>query len=280
MVLGIDFGSTTTKIVLMDGINVINKYRIEREDSIEDILNELDLGAVSKIVTVGTGASYIDRNIRGIETKNVSEFQAVALGGHYLSGLDECLVVSLGTGTSFVYVNRDRYEHTGGCGIGGALLASMARYAGMADVNEFLELAVNGDINKSDLLIKDISKTNVGELLGNVTVANMAKITGDSKREDYAYGACNMIFQNIGVMAALADRTYETGKIVIMGSIGESEIAKQCFNAVGGLFGCDFIVPADAVYGVAIGAVLVEAGYVNNFGVYGAPMDEVDYMFE
>lgn len=280
MIIGIDFGSTTTKIVLMDGVNVVAKYRIAREESYEKILDEINLDEVTKIVIVGTGASFVDGSIRGIETEVVSEFQAVALGGHYLSGFDECLVVSIGTGTSFVYVDKERYEHTGGCGIGGALLVSMAKYMGMDDVNEFLDLAIKGDINNTDLLIKDISKTAIGDLIGNVTVANMAKITKDSKPEDYAYGACNLIFQNIGVMAALADRTYETGKIVIMGSIGESKIAKQCFDAVGGLFGCCFTVPEEALYGVAIGAVLVGSGYINNFGVYGAPMDDVDYMFE
>ena len=39
MIIGIDFGSTTTKIVLMDGVNVVAKYRIAREESYEKILD-------------------------------------------------------------------------------------------------------------------------------------------------------------------------------------------------------------------------------------------------
>lgn len=282
MYLGIDFGSTTTKIVLMDDRKVVDKYRILREESYMDVLVKLDMSRITKIMIVGTGASYIEGDICGIETVRVDELRAVGLGGYYLSKLDECMVVSLGTGTSFIYVNEDKHEHAGGTGIGGALLHTMARFGlGMEDVNEFMELALKGDINRTDLLIKDISKGSVDYLTGDVTVANMAKISRDSSPEDYAYGVCNMVFQNVGVMAILADRSNLTGKIVVMGAIGRSKVARQIFDAVGNLFGYEFVVPEDALYGVAIGAILVgDEDYINSFSVYGMPMDDVDCMFE
>lgn len=282
MILGIDFGSTTTKIVLMDKYKVVEKYRIERDESYEDILSKMDLSKVKKIMTTGTGASFIEGDIHGIKTEYVEEFKAVALGGYFLSELDECMVVSLGTGTSFMYVNRDKREHAGGSGIGGALLHSMARFGlQMENVNDFMNLALKGSLDNSDLLIKDISKDNIDNLMGDVTAANMAKITNDSKPEDYAFGACNLVFQNVGVMAVMADRPYATGKIVIMGSIGRSEIAKRCFDAVGNLFGYEFIIPNEAVYGVAIGAILLgDEEYINSFSVYGQAMDDVDSIFE
>lgn len=282
MILGIDFGSTTTKIVLMDNYKVVEKYRITRDESYEDILSSMDLSRVTKIMTTGTGASYIEGDICGIKTEYVEEFRAVALGGYFLSELDECMVVSLGTGTSFMYVNRDKREHAGGSGIGGALLHSMARFGlGMDDVNEFMELADKGDINRADLLIKDISKVDIGNLMGDVTAANMAKITKESRPADYAFGACNLVFQNVGVMAVMADRPYATGKVVVMGAIGQSSIARKCFDAVGNLFGYSFIIPKEAVYGVAIGAILLgDENYINSFSVYGQAMDDVDYIFE
>lgn len=281
MFLGIDFGSTTTKIVLMDNYRIVSKYRIGREESYEDVLKSLDLSKIEKIMIVGTGASDIDGDIMGIPTVKVDEFRAVGLGGYFLSGLDECMVVSLGTGTSFVYVNRDKREHAGGCGIGGALLSSMAKYAGYSDVNEFMEIADKGDINNADLLVKDISKTPIDGMLGDVTVANMAKVSKDSRPEDYAFAACNLVFQNIGVMAVMADRVYGTKKVVIMGSIGRSHVAKRCFDAVGDLFGYEFIVPEESLYGVAVGAILHgDENYINHFGIYGVPMDDVDSLFE
>lgn len=282
MYLGIDFGSTTTKIVLMDDYKIIEKHRIEREESYLDVLSRMDLSKVSKIMIVGTGASYIEGDILGIETVRVDELQAVGLGGYYLSGLDRCMVASLGTGTSFIYVNQDKHVHAGGTGIGGALLAALARNGlHIDDVGEFMELALKGDINHTDLLIKDISMSSVDYLTGDVTVANMAKITEESSPEDYAYGVCNLVFQNVGVMAILADRSNMTGKIVVMGSIGRSKVARQIFDAVGNLFGYEFIVPDEALYGVAIGAILVgDDDYINSFSVYGMPMDDVDSMFE
>lgn len=281
MYLGIDFGSTTTKIVLMDNNKIIEKYRIEREDSYEDIIRALDTSKIHKIMAVGTGASYLDGDICGIPTIKVDEFEAVALGGYYLSGLEECMVVSLGTGTSFVYVNNDKHEYTGGTGIGGALLSSYAKLAHYDDVNEFMEIASSGDINNSDLLIKDISKIDIKGMPGDVTVANMAKIDTESRMEDYAFGACNLVFQNVGVMAVLADRAYMSKKVVVMGSIGQSKIAKTCFDAVGNLFGYEFIIPEDAVYGVAAGAILYgDENYRNRFNIYGIPMDEATDIFE
>lgn len=282
MFLGIDFGSTTTKIVLVDDYKIVDKYRILREESYMDILNKLDLSKVSKIMIVGTGASYIEGNICGIETVRVDELQAVGLGGYFLAGLDECMVVSLGTGTSFTYVNQDKHQHVGGTGIGGALLDTLARYGlGMDDVEEFMELALRGSLDKSDLLIKDISKSGVDYLTADVTVANMAKIDKNSSPEDYAFGVCNMVFQNVGVMAILADRARVTRKIVVMGAIGRSKIARKIFDSVGELFGYEFIVPEEAVYGVAIGAVLVgDDDYVNSFSSFSQLMDDVDSIFE
>jgi len=282
MILGIDFGSTTTKIVLMDNFKIMEMHRIERDEPYENILDRMDLSSVRKIMITGTGASYIEGDIKGIPTEFVEEFKAVALGGYYLSGLEECMVVSLGTGTSFMYVNKDRREHAGGSGMGGALLHSLAQYGlGMDDVFEFMNLAKKGDINRADLLIKDISKVDIGSLNGEVTAANMAKIDRNSRPEDYAYGVCNLVFQNVGVMAVMADRPYGTGKVVVMGSVGESDFAKSCFDAVGQLFGYEFIIPKAAVYGVAVGAILYgDDAYVNRFEVYGNTSDEAWYMFE
>lgn len=282
MYLGIDFGSSTTKLVLMDDYKIVDRFRIDREENIDTVLDKIDLSKVEKIMAVGTGASYLEGNIRGIETCYFEEFKAVALGGYFLSQLDECMVVSLGTGTSFTYVNRDKREHAGGCGIGGALLQSLARNGlGIEDVGEFLALAEKGNIENTDLLIKDISKIDIDGMLGNVTVANMAKVDNSSLPQDYAYGVCNLVFQNVGVMAVLADRPYNTKKIVVMGAIGSSNIARKCFKEVGDLFGCEFFISEEALYGVAIGAILLgDENYINSFSIYGVAMDEVEYMFE
>ena len=283
MILGLDFGSTTTKIVLMDGTEIKYMNRIRKDESYIDVIKQLDTDNIQTIAIVGAGASFIDDDILGIPTKRVEEFQAVAVGGYFLSEKDECMVVSLGTGTSFMYVNYNNRKHAGGSGIGGGLLSMLARERmPQMHLDDFMELANKGSLDKSDLLIKDISKENIGELMGGVTVANMAKLTKESTPEDYAYGVCNMIFQNIGVMSVMADGPYQTKTVVVMGTITMTEICKKCLSGVGNLFGYEFIIPENSGYGVAIGAILLsDPNYDNEFtSVYPMNLDHLAYTIE
>lgn len=255
--VGLDMGSSTTKIVFWENGQTVDSIRINKGQSYEDVLKEKGLDKIDKIVTVGAGSSYLEGDILGIETQHVEEFEAIALGGKDAAKLSECLVVSLGTGTCFIYAGKDKMTHAGGCGIGGALLVSLADYGlGMKDINEFLDLALQGEASKADLQIKDISKNDIDTLYGDVTVANMAKINKDSSPCDYAYGVANLVFQNVGVMAVMAARSFDTKKIVVLGSVANSKIAKDCFSGVGNLFGVDFLVPDDSVFAIAKGAVL------------------------
>jgi len=282
MIIGIDFGSTLTKIVLMNDFEVIDTKTIKRDESFTEAIEQYDLALVDKIMITGTGASYIEGNISGISTECIDEFRSAAVGSYYISGLDECLVVSLGTGTSFTYVNREKAEHAGGCGIGGALLASLAEIGmGNTDIGELITLADKGSLENADLLIKDISKVPVDNLTGNITVANMAKLSKDSTEADIAYGICNMVFQNVGVMAVMAARPYMTEHIVVMGTLAQNQIAKDTFEAVGNLFGYKFIVPEKVSYGVAIGAALNGLPkYMNAYSVYEKDSDDITYQFE
>ena len=257
--VGLDMGSSTIKIVFMEKERLADCVRIDRSESYEEVLIKKGLENIEKIVTVGAGSSFIEGDILGIKTSHVEEFEAIARGGQYLSGEEECLVVSLGTGTCFIYAGKDSITHAGGCGIGGALLSSLADYGlGMKDVNEFTRLALDGSASNADLQIKDISKNDIDTLYGDVTVANMAKINKESAPCDYAYGVCNLVFQNIGVMAYMASKAFLTSKIVVLGTMASGTFAKDSFAAVGGLFKVDFIVPENSAYAVAIGAVLLD----------------------
>lgn len=282
MIIGMDFGSTLTKIVLLDDMEVIASETIERDAPYIDIISKYDLSKVTKIMITGTGASYIEGDIENIPTERVDEFKATAVGSYRLSGLDECLIVGLGTGTSFTYVNKDKIEHTGGCGIGGALLHTLGAIGIGVDSNvELIKLAGMGNLDNVDLLIKDISKIPVDNMTGNITVANMAKLSKNSDPCDYAFGACYMVFQNVGVMAVLAARPFNTKNIVVMGSLAQNQIAKETFEGVGNLFGCNFIIPENVSYGVAIGAALNGyEKYMNAYSVYDLDSDDVSYHFE
>ncbi|MCR5420391.1 MAG: hypothetical protein K6E98_05255 [Lachnospiraceae bacterium] len=258
MILGIDIGSTMTKFALMDGNKLIYTDMIKSTQSYEDYMKKIDFGNLSAISIVGTGASFINDNIFGVPTVRVNEFKAAGTGGFYLSGLNKCIVVSLGTGTSFVYTDHKCKEHIGGTGMGGGLLEALSKMRGYkGNVDDFLELALKGELHNTDLQIRDISKYDIDDLYADVTAANLSKLTDDTSAADYAAGVCNLVFQNIGVMAVLADKPYNTGNIVIMGTLAQSRIAHECFDKVSKLFNCNFIMPENTAYGVAIGAALL-----------------------
>ena len=174
-----------------------------------------------------------------------------------MSGKSECVVVSVGTGTLFLYVNGDKIEHIGGAAIGGATLVTLGNLlCGVDSAPKLYELALKGDMSRTDIRIADVAKQEFEDLMNHVTVANMGKLTVDSKAEDKALGICNLIFQNIGVMTVFGDRKYGTGCAVMIGTTSQNELAKRFFKEVGDLFRLEFIVPDDASYAMAIGAAI------------------------
>ena len=91
VILGIDIGGSTTKIVglKLDG-SVIAMQRVQAQDPITSLYgalgnflfsNGLDLSDIDTIALTGVGASYVEGNIYGIPTEKVEEFTAVGTGG-------------------------------------------------------------------------------------------------------------------------------------------------------------------------------------------------------
>ena len=89
--------------------------------------NKIQLSDVEQVMLTGVGAAYIDEPVYGIPTQKVDEFIADGLGARFESGLSKAIVVSMGTGTSFVQCDGDDIHHIGGIGIGGGTLQGLAR---------------------------------------------------------------------------------------------------------------------------------------------------------
>ena len=110
-VVGIDIGGSTTKIIGVDQGVPMPPMQVSAEDPLTSVYgafgkyiseNRLEIRDISKITVTGVGASFIKEDIYGIPTCHVSEFNAIGFGGLYLSGLDNAIIVSMGTGTAFV----------------------------------------------------------------------------------------------------------------------------------------------------------------------------------
>lgn len=106
--LGIDIGSSSTKAAALDEhgtlLGTLQVHADDPRTSAYGVLGRFldQQGAsfddVEKIVLTGLGSTYFHENIFGIPTIHALELDAIGRGGLYLSGLDEALVVSLGTG--------------------------------------------------------------------------------------------------------------------------------------------------------------------------------------
>ena len=136
IVIGIDVGISTTKIVGLREGRVVSPIRITAADQVTSLYgafgkylhdNKIELKDVEQVMVTGVGASYVNEPIYGIPTQKVDEFIADGLGARFESGLTKAIVVSMGTGTSFVQCDGDEVKHIGGIGIGGGTLQGLSR---------------------------------------------------------------------------------------------------------------------------------------------------------
>lgn len=259
LVLGIDIGSSTTKFALVKNGRCVKQLRKPDEQSFEDALAGFGTDGVKRIAITGVGASYVKGDIRGIPTVRRDEFTSVSRGAAQLSKKHNCLVVSVGTGTSFTRVTPVRAWHVGGTGLGGGALRGLSgKICGTEDMEELQRLAAAGDLHAIDLQLLDVCEGTISNLTPNTTVANMAKLTANSGREDAAAGLCNLIFQAVGLMAAFAVKRHFTKTIVLVGTITDWPIAKRSLDEVAALHNVRFIIPDHAAFATAIGAALAE----------------------
>jgi type II pantothenate kinase len=259
LVLGIDIGSSTTKFALVKNGKCIKQMRKPDDQSFEEALEAFGYAGVKRIAITGVGASFIKGDLRGVPTKRADEFTSVSRGALHLARRHNCLVVSVGTGTSFTRVTPFRTWHIGGTGMGGGLLKGLSgKVCGTDDMEALQQLAARGDLHEIDLQLMDVCEGTISNLTPNTTVANMSKLSDESTKEDIAAGLCNMIFQVIGVMAAFAIKRHCTKNIILVGTITDWPIAKRSLDEVAELHKVKFIIPDHAAFATAIGAALAE----------------------
>ena len=130
VILGIDVGGSTTKIVGIENGKLKSPLFITATDPVTSLFgafgkylydNQFNLEDIEQIILTGVGSAYINTPLYGRPTAKTDEFIANALGAKYQSGLDRLIAVSMGTGTSFIQIEGDAIKHLGGTGIAGTL---------------------------------------------------------------------------------------------------------------------------------------------------------------
>ena len=266
IVIGIDVGISTTKIVGIKKGKVSAPIRITAADPITSLYgafgkylhdNDIDLKDVDHVMLTGVGAAYIDQPIYGLPTSKSEEFVADGLGARFESKIDHAIVVSMGTGTTFILCNGDKMQHIGGIGVGGGTLAGLSRLLlNTDDIRQVAKLAEQGNIRNIDLAIGDISAHPLPGLPMDTTASNFARATADATKEDIAAGLIKMVLQSIGSAAWLASLGSDIRDFVLIGNLSLLPQCKQVFPGLEKLYDIRFHVPKYSQYCTAIGAAL------------------------
>ena len=266
IVIGIDVGISTTKIVGIKNNKISAPIRITAADPITSLYgafgkylhdNDIELKDVEHVMLTGVGAAYIDQPIYGLPTSKSQEFIADGLGARYESKLDHTIVVSMGTGTSFVKCDGDDMQHIGGIGVGGGTLAGLARIMlNTSDIAQVAALAKKGNDRNIDLTIGDISPQPLPGLPMDTTASNFARAQSDASKEDIAAGIIKMVLQSIGSAAWLASLGSDIHDFVLIGNLSLLPQCKEVFPALEKLYDIRFHIPKYSQYCTAIGAAL------------------------
>ena len=273
IVIGIDIGGSTTKIVGFRDVDgekrIIEPQFITANDPLTATYgafgkftdeNSIAIKDIDRVYMTGVGSSYIKRNLYGIDCIRVPEFSCIGRGGLFLSGLDNALVVSMGTGTALVHASEGgKYYHLGGTGVGGGTLTGLSKLmCGAENIEHIVELAECGSLENIDLRIKDMTAADaIGGLPADMTAANFGNVSELAGKEDIALGILNMVFETVAMVSVFAARHVGTKKIVLTGNLTRLPICERKFDEIGRMgYGVEFIIPGMAQFSTVIGCAL------------------------
>lgn len=275
VIIGIDVGGSTTKIVGFQkngkGNRLIEPQFVRANDPVTATYgafgkftdeNMLSIKDIDKIMMTGVGSSYVKRDLYGLECVKVPEFDGIGLGGLYLSGLSEALVVSMGTGTAIVHAKSDgKMNYLGGTGVGGGTLMGLSKLLLSAETVEHIEeYASFGNLANIDLRIKDLTASDSKNLLSaDLTASNFGNVSDLATREDMALGIMNMVYETVGMVSVFAARSVGVRNIVLTGNLTRLAFCKEkfdFFNSMEKTYGVNFVMPKSSEFATVIGAAI------------------------
>ena len=254
-IVGVDLGASGTKIVMMKGGKLLKSTMKKPEETLEEALERFGLEDADCVTVTGVGAAALPETLLGKKVVKVDEFASLYRGASTVSKRINMVVASVGTGTAFVRVTPFGAWHLGGSGVGGGMLEGLSKKLfGSFEPETLQKLAAQGSAENCDLLIKDVTEGQIGNLTPETTVANLKK-AGDADDASLARGIYTLIFQCIGVMGAFCTKAHLTRTVVVCGTILDSQpIAKEMLDGIAKLHKVKFIIPENAAYVTAIGS--------------------------
>ena len=232
-IIGIDIGQTLTKCAYVDNDELILLLKPTTEKN-DDIVNEIKIS--EKIFntihfTGGKAYNVYKEYDKEYDCSLLDEFKANICGIDFLYYLGkkneplDCLVVSIGTGTSIV-LKRNIIQHLGGSAMGGGMFMAIVKLLyGLDDYNTIMNLANKGNRYNVDLKVSDIyaeDDSRIKDYFRTFTAASLGKITaisniGSLKKEDVIQSLLSIIGENIGLLAILFAEIHEITEIIFCG---------------------------------------------------------------
>lgn len=275
VIIGIDVGGSTTKIVGFrkneGGRELIQPQFVRADDPMTSIYgafgkftdeNKIALSEIEKVMMTGVGASYLHRGLYGLQCVKVPEFESIGLGGLYLSGLDNALCVSMGTGTALVHAKLGgEMRYIGGTGVGGGTLMGLSRLLLNAEeIEHITEMAKDGDLSKVDLFISDMTAADsLSELDRDLTASNFGHLSDMATKNDLSKGLLNLVYETVGMVSVFGARSVGVKNVVLTGNLTQLDYCKRKFIQFDGLYekeGIKFLIPELSNFATAIGTAL------------------------
>jgi len=263
MIVGIDIGGSTTDAVILEN-GAISVVTIEANDPVAAAAGALgkivgnlglNLSDIECVAATGAGSRALGDHLFGRPVVKVNEFTAIGVGGTSLAGKERALVISLGTGTAIVSVNKEDIRHVSGTGVGGGTLLGLAKHMlGVSGLDTLEAMASRGDLHRVDLTVRDIAGGPIGDLPPGTTASNFGKLASDATADDKALAIMNMIVEVIGVLSIASARACGQEDIVLTGKLTRIFRFMQNSRRLEFVFGSGFSIPEHADYATAIGA--------------------------
>lgn len=265
MIAGIDIGISTTKLCIIDeksGELVFHEMKaepmtVEMLEGYLDTVRNLAHLCINTIAVTGVGAKKVGDKLYDKPVIHVDEFEANSLSAQRFIDKDRFIVVSMGTGTSFVLADHGTYTHIGGSALGGGTLQGMMNLL-LPGIRfpAFRELVKKGELSNIDLQIGDVSPVELPNLPMDTTAANFGKVKKEAGKADIAAGLVNLVLQNIGVMANLAGKGRGIDTFCFIGLMCTLPQSRDIFDRLEKLYDIHIVVPQHPETFTALGAAL------------------------
>lgn len=258
--VGLDAGATLCKLVRRAG--ELETLAFDSQD-LDSLHRTIERWKPEHLAATGGGATRLGEAFCGAQVTCVPEFQAWASGAPILADMegielpDSYLLVSLGTGTSILHLDRGESRRVGGSALGGGSLLGLGQLLlGVETFDEITALAARGDRRKVDLLVGDIyADDGPLPLPAELNAASFAKLES-REPADVAHALVGLVGENTALLCGQLAGALGARAVVYCGStLRDNPALAEILTTVTSMLGAPSHLLEHGAFCGAIGAL-------------------------